>query len=44
MRHTEHGGWLQSYNVQITTEMQNNFIASVQVTRDQNDTQQRCLL
>ncbi len=40
MRHTEHGGWLQSYNVQITTEMQNNFIASVQVTRDQNDTQQ----
>lgn len=40
MRHTEHGGWLQSYNVQITTEAQNNFIVAVQVTTDQNDTQQ----
>jgi hypothetical protein len=40
MRHTEHGGWLQSYNVQITAETQNNFIVGVQVTTDQNDTQQ----
>ena len=40
MRHTEHGGWLQSYNVQITAEMENNFIVGVQVTTDQNDTQQ----
>ncbi len=40
MRHTEHGGWLQSYNVQITTETQNNFVVGVQVTTDQNDTQQ----
>lgn len=40
MRHTEHGGYLQSYNVQVTTETQNNFIVGVQVTTDQNDTQQ----
>jgi transposase len=40
MRHTEHGGWLQSYNVQLTAETRNNFIVGVQVTSDQNDTQQ----
>jgi transposase len=40
MRHTEHGGWQRSYNVQLSTETANNFILGVSVTTDQNDTHQ----
>ena len=40
MRHTEHGGWALSYNLQLSTEAQNNFIVGVAVTTDYNDTHQ----
>lgn len=40
MRHTEHGGWMHSYNVQLSTETSHNFIVGVSVSNDQNDTQQ----
>ena len=40
MRHTEHGGWMHSYNVQLSTETSHNFIVGVSVSNHQNDTQQ----
>ena len=40
MRHSEHGGWMYSYNVQFSTEPGHHFIVGVQVTQDQNDVQQ----
>lgn len=40
MRHSEHGGWMYSYNVQLSTEPSHNFIVGVSVTNEQNDTQQ----
>ncbi len=40
MRHTQHGGTLYSYNVQLTTEAQGNFIVGVSVSQDHNDLKQ----
>ena len=40
MRHGQDGGCSYSYNVQLSTELGNNFIVGVAVTQDHNDLKQ----